>query len=80
MRYRLTSILAITTTLFLAACDTNESDSVRSNEQETVGSQIADDYNRQMDRARNVEIELQDKMERVEDALREADSQAAKDP
>lgn len=53
------------TTLFLlvAACSSGDSDevSVRADsEPETVGAEIARDYNRQMNRARNVEIQLED--------------------
>lgn len=58
---------AILTTFFLlvAACSAGESDevSVRSepgSEAETVGAEIARDYNRQMNRARDVEIQLDD--------------------
>ena len=79
MKILLASTMAIAA-LMLSACGSDESDTVESSDEDTVGAQIADDYNRQMQRARDVEIQLQDKMDRVEDALREADSQAAEDP
>jgi outer membrane lipopolysaccharide assembly protein LptE/RlpB len=45
----------------LAACGASDSDEVEvRDEGETVGAEIASDYNRQMDRARNVEIQLDD--------------------
>lgn len=80
MKTHLTPVPALIAAFLFAGCDAQESDAARDSERETVGSQVADDYNRQMDRARDVEIQLQDKMERVEDALREADSQAAPEP
>lgn len=80
MKTHLTPVLACAAACLFAGCDAQKSDAARDSERETVGSQVADDYNRQMERARDVEIQLQDKMERVEDALREADSQAAEDP
>lgn len=80
MKVYKTPVVLITAAFLFAGCDAQESDAAREGERETVGSQIADDYNRQMERARDVEIQLQDKMERVEDALREADRQATKDP
>ena len=59
--------ITILTTLFLlvAACSSGESDdvTVRSepgSESGTVGAEIARDYNQQMNRARNVEIQLDD--------------------
>ena len=58
---------AILTTLFLlvAACSSGDSDEVKvrtdaGSESETVGAEIASDYNRQMNRARDVEIQLDD--------------------
>ena len=45
----------------MTACSSGESDEVTvrdSSGSETVGAEIARDYNRQMDRARNVELEL----------------------
>ena len=47
--------------LLMTACSSGESDEVTvrdSSSSETVGAEIARDYNRQMDRARNVELEL----------------------
>ena len=45
----------------VAACGAGESDEVSvRDEGETIGTEIASDYNRQMNRARDVEIQLQD--------------------
>ena len=51
--------------LLLAACGSGDSDEVKvrtdaGSESETVGAEIARDYNNSMNRARNVEIQLDD--------------------
>jgi hypothetical protein len=49
--------------LLVAACGSGESDEVAvraDSEPETVGTEIARDYNQQMNRARDVEIQLDD--------------------
>ena len=57
--------------LVLAGCG-GESD-------ETIGKEIADDYNRAMDEAREVEEQLQEQQQAIEDALEEAE-RALPDP
>ena len=47
--------------------------------EETVGKEIADDYNRAMQKARDVEIQLQDSKQRMDAALQEAE-EASRDP
>ena len=54
-------VLLICSAWLVTACGTGESDEVKvQSEGETVGAEIASDYNRQMNRARNVEIQLED--------------------
>lgn len=59
------TVFITTLLLLVAACGSGESDEVKvrtdsGSESETVGAEIATDYNRQMNRARNVEIQLDD--------------------
>ena len=68
-------LLLFATTLMLFGCSSDSSDE----REETVGKEIADDYNRAMQKAQDVEVQLQDSKQRMEEALREAE-QAAKDP
>ena len=54
----------------MAACSAGESDEVTAGDEgETVGAEIASDYNRQMNRARNVEIQLDDHKRNLDDAI-----------
>lgn len=71
-------IAAMLVAFCLFACSSGESDESRQRE-DTVGKEIADDYNRAMQKAQDVEIELQYQKQKVEEALREADS-ASQDP
>lgn len=42
---------------------------------DTVGKEIADDYNRAMQKARDVEVELQEQKQKMEEALQEAEQE-----
>ena len=54
----------------VASCSTGDSDEVRvQSEGETVGAEIARDYNQQMNRARNVEIQLEDHKRDLDEAI-----------
>jgi len=47
--------------------------------EETVGKEIADDYNEAMDKAREIENQMQEQKEKMDAALREAE-QGPQDP
>ena len=71
-------LILLATSLVLFGCGSGERDE-RAVREETVGKQIADDYNRSMQKARDVEIQLEDSKQRMEEALREAEG-ATRDP
>ena len=57
MKYAMLMLMAVV----VAACGPSNSDEVSvRDEGETVGAEIASDYNRQMNRARDVEIQLEE--------------------
>lgn len=56
--------------LALLGCTSEDSEAVN----DTVGKQIADDYNAAMDKARNVENELLEQKKNIDDALQEAEN------
>ena len=58
-------LLMFTAALFLAACSD-------SSDEDTVGKEIADDYNKAMDKAREVEEELMEHAEEIEKAVEDA--------
>ncbi len=62
--------------LAISACSSNESDAAR---EETVGTEIADGYNQQMQRARDVEIQL-DQQKRDLDAAIESSEEGRRQP
>ena len=62
--------------LAISACSPSDSDEVR---QPTVGAEVASGYNQQMQRARNVELEL-DQQKRDLDAAIEASDQGRRQP
>lgn len=74
------TLTLIATALFATACS-SESDEVTVREgsgsgSETVGAEIARDYNRQMDRARNVELQLDEHKRDLDAAIeRQTDPQ-----
>lgn len=59
----------------LLGCSSGEPDK----REDTVGKEIADDYNRAMQKAQDVEIELQNQKQKMEEALRDAE-RAVQDP
>lgn len=68
-------LLSLVALLVLSGCTSEDTEEAR----ETVGKEIADDYNAAMDKARNVEDELLEQKKKMDDALQEAES-ARKDP
>lgn len=60
---RILTVLAIT--LLIAACG-------GSSEEDTVGKEIADDYNEAMDKAREVEQQLQEHAQEIERQVEQA--------
>ena len=66
----------IIVSLAMAACSSSDSDEVR---QETVGAEIASGYNQQMQRARDVEIQL-DQQKRDLDAAIESSEEGRRQP
>lgn len=62
--------------LLLGACGSSESDTPR---EETVGREIANDYSRQMEKAQNVELQLEQQKRDIDAAIEESD-QAARNP
>ena len=57
--------------LTLTACGSDE----RTEREPTVGKEIADDYNRQMDKARAVEQQALEQKRKVDEALKAAEGQ-----
>jgi hypothetical protein len=62
-------LLAITASTFIG-CSTDSRDEART---ETVGAEIANDYNTQMQKAQNVELQLQDQKAAIDAAIEESD-------
>lgn len=55
---------------FTAACTGGDTDEVKAGgEDQTVGAEIASDYNRQMNRARDVEIQLEAHKRDLDEAI-----------
>jgi len=69
----LTSILSLS--LLFAGCggDSSNDESADSAEGDTVGAEIAEDFNKQMDKARDVEKILQDSKEEIDAAVEDTD-------
>ena len=53
----------------LVACGPDESDEA----EPTIGKEIADDYNRQLDKARAVEDQVMEQKRNIDEALQEAE-------
>jgi len=68
-------LLSLVAFLVLSGCTSEDTEEAR----DTVGKQIADDYNASMDKARNVEDELLQQKQKMDDALQEAEN-ALNDP
>lgn len=71
-------VTVITAAVFLVACSSSE-DEARQRE-ETVGKEIADGYNRQMDKARAVEDLSFDHKNRLDEAVQESENPPPRDP
>ena len=63
---KLTILVLVAT---LAACGSDRS----ADEQPTVGKEIADDYNRQLDEARAVEEQVMEQKRQIDEALKAAE-------
>jgi hypothetical protein len=59
--------------LMLVACGSDKSDEVVEVEP-TVGKEIADDYNRAMDKARAVEEQAMQQKQKIDEALEQAEN------
>jgi len=70
------AFLLIPACIVIAACSAGDSDERR---EPTVGAEVASDYNRQMNRAREVELQL-DQQKRDLDAAIEASDPARREP
>ncbi|MDX1404977.1 MAG: hypothetical protein R3192_10575 [Woeseiaceae bacterium] len=57
--------------LALTACSSDQ----RTEREPTVGKEIADDYNRQMDKARAVEEQAMEQKRKVDEALKAAEGE-----
>ncbi len=71
--------LLLVLSLASVACGSGSSDDVRERE-ETVGTEIANDYNKAMDKARNVENLSFEQKDRMDAALEEAEGDTHKKP
>jgi uncharacterized lipoprotein YmbA len=60
----------IAATLLLGACSSGSSDAPR---EETVGREIANDYTRQMEKAQNVELQLEQQKRDIDAAIEDSD-------
>jgi hypothetical protein len=60
----------LATSLLVVGCSSGDSDEHR---EETVGAEIANDYNRQMQKAADVEIQLQNQKRDLDAAIEESD-------
>jgi len=59
------ALVILAAAIFIAGCG-------GSSEEDTVGKEIADDYNEAMDKARAVEEELKERVEALDKAVEEA--------
>ena len=57
--------------LALVACSSDE----KAEREPTVGKEIADDYNRQMDKARAVQDQVMEQKQKIDERLKEAENQ-----
>lgn len=63
------TLVVVLLSLLMFGCSSGESES----REETIGKEIADDYNAAMDKAQDVEAKLKEQQEKVEEALRTQD-------
>lgn len=69
------ALVVFAMSLLMFGCSSGDSD-VR---EETIGKEIADDYNAAMDKAQNVENQVMEQKQKIDEALREAEK-TAQDP
>jgi outer membrane lipoprotein-sorting protein len=62
------ALILFALSLLMFACSSGESDS----RDETIGKEIADDYNAAMNKAENVEALMQEQKEKMDEALKNA--------
>lgn len=74
-------VLALTLTLVACGSDESADDTTEVVEERapTVGKAIADDYNRAMDRAREVEDKVMEQKRKIDAALNEAENDPNRD-
>jgi len=72
------TLLAVILSMFVLACSSDKPEEVEERT-ETIGKEIADNYNQALDRAKDVEAKLQEQKEAIDKALQEAEK-AARDP
>ena len=68
-------LIMLAMALTLVACGSDETEE----DEPTIGAEIAQDYNRAMDKAREVEDQVMEQQQKIEDALREAEAQIEDD-
>jgi len=68
-------LILLAGSLLFSGCGSSDPDE----RENTVGKEIADDYNRAMQKARDVEVQLQDHKQKMDQALQKAE-QDADDP
>lgn len=61
-------LLVLAMSLLAYGCSSDDSDT----REETIGKEIADDYNAAMDKAQNVEDLMQEQKDKMDEALKEA--------
>ncbi len=71
-------LLAVILSMLVFACSSDEPEELEERA-ETIGKEIADDYNQALDRAKEVELKLQEQKEAIDKALEEAEK-TAKEP
>ncbi len=74
MRYLLLAI-----SLTFVACGGSSDDSSEESKNDTVGAEIAEDFNRSMDRAKDVEQKLLDSKTNIDEALKNAEGAVEED-
>jgi ABC-type glycerol-3-phosphate transport system substrate-binding protein len=79
-RLKIGLVVMLSMGLMLAGCggDTADDESTDSAPGDTVGAEIAEDFNKSMDKARDIEEKLQDSKDAIDAAVEEADG-AVKD-
>ena len=71
------SFFLLTAALTVMGCGAKADD--ESEDNDTVGAEIAEDYNRQMDKAREVETQLLESKQNIDDALENAEGAVEED-